>query len=76
MLLLLLALWLIAPAAPTVKAPVPTLTVPRTIAFVSVTCTALAPLFVSDTAPTKLFPFVRVIALAPAEKLDPPGPPD
>ena len=74
MLLLLLRSWLIAPAAFTVKAPVPTFTVPRINALVSVTCTAFAPLFESTTDPVKSLAFASVIAFAPAVKEAVPAP--
>ena len=57
----------------TVNVPVPTLTVPRSITFTSVTVTSLAPLLLRLTAPVKSFEaLVSVMALAPALKLETP----
>ena len=51
----------------------PMLEVPMTNALLLTTVTLFAPLFDNDTAPVKLFACVKVIAFAPAEKLDVPG---
>ena len=50
-----LGVMLLAPVAVTVSVPVPTLEVPRMIAFASTTATLLLPLLLSETAAWKSF---------------------
>ena len=56
----------IAPLELTVRVPVPTLDVPRTVAVPFVRDTAFAPLLFTETAPVRPFAWVSVIAFAPA----------
>ena len=61
-----------APALVAVKCW-PILPVPNVNALISVMLTSLEPEFVNETAPVKLFAWVKVIAFAPAAKLEIPG---